>query len=71
MIRSAITASLVAEARGGPFVLWDGLPAAFAKAASLGFDAVEICAPGPTTVDRFELRQLIDQYQLQVAAGGQ
>lgn len=70
MIRSAVTASLVAEARGGPFVFWDGLPAAFARAAELGFDAVEIFAPGPTAVDRSELRQLIDQYQLQVAAVG-
>ncbi len=70
MIRSAVTASLVAEARGGPFVFWDGLPAAFARAAELGFDAVEIFAPGPTAVDTTELRQLIDQHQLQVAAVG-
>ncbi len=70
MIRSAITASLVAEARGGPFVFWDGLPAAFARAAELGYDAVEIFAPGPTAVDTAELRQLIDHHQMQVAAVG-
>ncbi len=70
MIRSAITASLVAEARGGPFVFWDGLPAAFARGAELGFDAIEIFAPGPDAVDPTELRQLMDRYQMKVAAVG-
>jgi sugar phosphate isomerase/epimerase len=70
MIRSAITASLVPEARGGPFVFWDGLPAAFSRAAELGFDAVEIFAPGPQAVAPTELAQLMDQYQLKVAAVG-
>ncbi len=37
MIRSAITVSLVAEARGGPFVFWDDLSAAFKRTAELGF----------------------------------
>lgn len=70
MIRSAVTASLVAEARGGPFVFWDGLPAAFARAAELGFDAVEIFAPGPTAVAPQELSQLCAKHNLQVAAVG-
>ena len=42
MISSAITLSLVPEARGGPFVFWDDLEAGCAKAAELGFDAIEI-----------------------------
>jgi sugar phosphate isomerase/epimerase len=70
MIRSAITTSLVPEAQGGPFVFWDGLPAAFSRAAELGFDAVEIFAPGPQAVDPHELTGLLDRYQLQVAAVG-
>ncbi|MFM9148274.1 MAG: sugar phosphate isomerase/epimerase, partial [Verrucomicrobiota bacterium] len=41
MIRSAVTVSLVAQARGGPFVHWDGLEAAAASAARHGFDALE------------------------------
>ena len=45
-IRSAITVSLVPEARGGPFVFWDGLAPACKRAAALGFDAVEIFPPG-------------------------
>ena len=36
MIRSAVTVSLVPEARGGPFVLWDDLPAACQTASELG-----------------------------------
>ncbi len=45
MIRSCVTVSLVPEARGGPFVFWDDLPAACREAAELGFDAIEIFAP--------------------------
>ncbi len=70
MIKSAITVSLVAEARGGPFVFWDGLAAAFQRSAELGFDAVEIFAPGPEAVDPVELQGLIDQHALKVAAVG-
>ncbi|TWT52373.1 sugar phosphate isomerase/epimerase family protein [Allorhodopirellula solitaria] len=70
MTQSAITVSLVEEARGGPFVFWDGLPDAFQRAADLGFDAVEIFAPGPDAVDRAELRQLVASTGLAVAAVG-
>lgn len=41
-MRSAVTISLVPEARGGPFVFWDDLAAGCAHATELGFDAVEI-----------------------------
>lgn len=70
MIKSAVTVSLVEEARGGPFVFWDGLADAFAKAANLGFDAIEIFAPGPDAVDREQLNGLIKQHELAVAAVG-
>lgn len=70
MFRSAVTISLVAEARGGPFVFWDDLAAGCRKASELGFDAVEIFAPGPQAVDWSQLRQLLDQYQLELAAVG-
>ena len=46
-MRSCVTISLVEKARGGPFVFWHDLEAACAKAKELGFDAVEIFAPGP------------------------
>lgn len=70
MIRSAVTVSLVEEARGGPFVFWNGLADACESAASLGFDGIEIFAPSPTAVDRTELRQLLERHRLIVAAVG-
>lgn len=70
MIKSAITVSLVEEARGGPFVFWDGIPAACARAAELGYDAIEIFAPSAETVDREELAALLKQHNLSVAAVG-
>ena len=70
MIRSAVTVSLVSEARGGPFVYWDGLDHAFTRAKTLGFDAVEIFAPGPDAVDRGALHQLVEETGLAVAAVG-
>lgn len=69
-MKSAITVSLVEEARGGPFVFWDGLADAFQQAARIGFDAIEIFAPGPDTVDADELKRLTDQHALKVAAVG-
>lgn len=70
MIRSAITVSLVTEARGGPFVFWDDLSAAFRSTAELGFDAIEIFAPGPDSIEEKMLRDLIEQHSLLIAAVG-
>ena len=70
MIRSAVTISLVSEARGGPFVFWDDLATACATAAQLGFDAVEIFAPGPDAIPHSELRSLLDSHGLKLAAVG-
>ncbi|EMB16668.1 Xylose isomerase domain protein TIM barrel [Rhodopirellula europaea 6C] len=68
--KSAITVSLVEEARGGPFVYWEGLKDACQKSASLGFDAIEIFAPGPDAVDEAELKGLLQEHGLVVAAVG-
>ena len=70
MIRSAVTVSLVNEARGGPFVFWDDLPAACRKAAELGFDAVELFAPSPDAVNIDSLKTLLEEHKLHVAAVG-
>ena len=70
MIKSAVTVSLVDEARGGPFVFWDGIPDACAKAAELGFDAIEIFAPSGEAVDLHQVGSLLAQYDLNVAAVG-
>lgn len=70
MIRSAVTISLVPEAAGGPFVFWHDLPKAIAEARSLGFDAVEIFPPAPDEVDPTQLRKLLDDEGLKLAAVG-
>ncbi len=70
MIRSCVTVSLVPEARGGPFVFWDDLPAACRTAAELGFDAVEIFAPSAEALDAAVVRPLLAEYSLQLAAVG-
>ena len=59
-MKSCITISLVEEARGGPFVLWDGLEKSIHFAAELGYDAVEIFAPGPEAINPQQLQQLLD-----------
>ena len=70
MPRSAVTVSLVAEAKGGPFVFWDDLPAACRHAKLLGFDAIELFAPGPDAVLPDELASLLKSHQLSLAAVG-
>jgi sugar phosphate isomerase/epimerase len=73
MIRSAVTVSLVPEARGGPFVFWHDLPAACRTAKELGFDAIEIFPPvPPDELDVVELLMGVDvsEYGLALAAVG-
>lgn len=70
MIRSCVTVSLVAEARGGPFVFWDDLPAACRSAKELGFDAVEIFPPEPEAIEPRTVQPLLDEFGLKLAAVG-
>ncbi len=72
MIRSAVTISLVPEARGGPFVFWDDLPAACHTAKALGFDAIEVFPPSqlPDSLDVVELRMRVEEHGLALAAVG-
>jgi len=69
-MKSCITISLVEEARGGPFVLWDGLEKSIAFAGELGYDAVEIFAPGPEVIEAEALRSMLDSANLKLAALG-
>jgi sugar phosphate isomerase/epimerase len=69
-MKSAITISLVPQARGGPFVFWDGLADGCVRAAALGFDAVEIFPPSANAIDIAELQGLLDKHKLRVAAIG-
>ena len=69
-MKSAITVSLVPQAKGGPFVFWDGLESAAAEAARLGFDAIEIFPPSAAAIDRPALRALLQKHGLVAAAFG-
>ncbi|MDZ4688048.1 MAG: sugar phosphate isomerase/epimerase family protein [Planctomycetaceae bacterium] len=70
MIRSAVTISLVEQARLGPFVFHGDLAGGCRAAAEIGFHAVEIFAPSPDAVTPDELRGLLKVTGLQVAAVG-
>src|SRR5439155_20174045 len=69
-MKSAVTISLVPEAKGGPFVFWEGLENGCAKPARLGFDAVEVFAPGAAAIDRKNLTHLLEKHHLALAALG-
>ena len=69
-MRSAVTVSLIKEAKGGPFVFWEDLPGSIKKAAALGFDAVEIFAPGPQALSAAAIRPMLADAKLKLAAVG-
>src|SRR5690606_7136153 len=69
-MKSCITISLVEEARGGPFVLWDELARSCEQAAALGFEAVEIFPPGPEAVTALPLDKILADHGLKLAALG-
>jgi sugar phosphate isomerase/epimerase len=66
---TSLTVSLVPQARGGPFILWDPLPEACRKAKALGYDAVEIFPPGPE-LDPAMVEQSLRESGLKLAAMG-
>ena len=70
MIQSAVTISLVPEARGGPFVYWDDLAAGCARAKATEFDAVELFARSADELNAKALRHLLESNQLKLAAMG-
>jgi len=69
-MKSAVTVSLVPQARGGPFVFWDGLEDAARQASAHGFDAIEIFPPNADALDTAAIRELLKSHQLAVAAVG-
>ncbi len=70
MIKSAVTISIVEEARKGPFVFHDDVAAGCAKAAELGFDAVELFAPSAGAINAQPLDELLQEHKLNLAAVG-
>ena len=69
-MKTAVTLSQVAEAAAGPFVFRQPLPEAFAIAAEIGFDAVELFLPSADFVEVEEIRNLGQQHGLRIAAVG-
>lgn len=69
-MRSAITVSLVPQAKGGPFVFWNGLADAFAQSAAVGFDAMEIFPPSAEAIDVAQVKALSEEHSLAIAAVG-
>lgn len=70
MIKSAVTISIVEEARKGPFVFHADVSAACRTAAELGFDAIELFAPSGQALRSLSLASLLNQHQLKLAAVG-
>ena len=69
-MKSAITVSLVPEARSGPFVFHNGLEEGCRRARALGFDAVEVFPPSAAAVDKAALKELLGNHGLRLAAMG-
>ncbi|OWK47214.1 sugar phosphate isomerase/epimerase family protein [Fimbriiglobus ruber] len=69
-MKSAVTISLVPEAKGGPFVYWGDLAGSSRAAAELGFDAVEVFPPGPDAAELGELKSILADNKLSLAAVG-
>ena len=70
MIKSAVTISIVEEARKGPFVFHADVAAGCEKAAALGFDAVELFAPSADAINAQPLGELLEEHSLNLAAVG-
>lgn len=66
----AVTLSLTPEAKGGPFVYWADLAASCARAAALGFAAVEVFPRSVEDLDARHLKQLLVRHRLKLAAVG-
>src|SRR5688572_3926681 len=69
-MRSAITVSLIPEARGAPFVFSGDLAASCRTASTLGFDAVEVFPRAPDQCPVDSLRSTLAENHLTLAAAG-
>jgi sugar phosphate isomerase/epimerase len=70
MIRSAVTIALVPQIKTGPWIFWDDLEHSMAKAAALGFDAIELFTASGQAIHSDTLGILLERYNLKLAAVG-
>jgi sugar phosphate isomerase/epimerase len=69
-VKLSVTVCLIPEANGGPFIFWDDLPGSIAKAAALGYDAIELFPPEPNALDPDAVLKLLAPHKLAVSAVG-
>ena len=69
-MKCSVTISVVPEVRGGPFVFWDDLQGSILQAAKLGFHGVEIFPPAADAINVEQVRKLLSDNGLQLAAMG-
>jgi sugar phosphate isomerase/epimerase len=69
-MRTAVTLCQVSEAAAGPFVFHAPLDEGFELARELGFDAVELFLPDPTTYPVGHIQTLSERHGLAIAAVG-
>ena len=70
VIQASATISLIPEAKGGPFIFWGDLESNCAKAATLGFHAIEIFPPSAEDVDARVLKRLLERHQFKLSGIG-
>lgn len=70
MIKSCATIALVPQIKYGPWIYWEDLEEGMKKASSLGFDAIELFTPASDTIEIDQLKQLLQKYNLELAAVG-
>jgi sugar phosphate isomerase/epimerase len=69
-VKSCVTVALVPSIKKGPWIYWKPPEASFAKAAALGFDAVELFTASVDAFDPGALAALAERHRLAVAAVG-
>jgi len=70
MIKSCATIALVPTIKSGPWIYWDDLEKSMAHASLLGFDAIELFTASSDALDVATTKNLLEKYQLQLAAVG-
>lgn len=70
MVKSAITACLLPELKGAPFVLWEDLESSCRIASELGFDAIEIFPADADSLVELKAGEVIARYGLKVSGIG-
>ena len=69
-MKLSVTVSLVPEAKGGPFVFWNGLDDACQIAHQLGYHAIEVFPPDAEHPENAALPTILSKHHLKLAAMG-